>query len=45
MSHHELTKEEKFHVQTPEEVSRWEKVFNIIDDLEDRIQTLENKPK
>lgn len=45
MSHHELTKEEKFHIQSQEEVARWEKVFNIIDDLEERLQILENKPK
>lgn len=45
MSHHKLTEEEKFHVQTKEELLRWDKVFNILDDLENRIEILETKIK
>jgi len=45
MSHHELTKEEKFHIQTQEEVARWDKVFTILDDLETRLKLIETKTK
>lgn len=43
MPKHELTKEEKFHVHTPEEVARWDRVFSILDDIETRLTILENK--
>ena len=43
MSHHKLTEEEKFHVQTQEEISRWDRVFAILEDLETRIKIIETK--
>ncbi len=45
MPNHELTKEEKFHIQTQEEVYRWDKVFIILDDLETRLTAIESKTK
>lgn len=45
MSHHKLTDEEKFHVQTKEEVDRWGKIYDILEDMETRLKILETKIK
>tara|TARA_R110000787_G_C13124592_1_gene415295 strand:- start:364 stop:501 length:138 start_codon:yes stop_codon:yes gene_type:complete len=45
MSIHKLTDDEKFHIRTTEEVKRWEKVYELIEDIENRLTTLETKIK
>lgn len=45
MSHHELTEEERFAQPSKEQIDLWERVFIILDDLEERLQKLESKSK
>jgi len=45
MSHHELTEEERYSQRTKEDISLWDRVFSILDDIEDRLQKLESKSK
>jgi|TARA_R110000744_G_scaffold5263_4_gene18358 hypothetical protein len=45
MSQHKLTKEETFHIQTQEEIKRWEKVYSILEDFETRLKLIETKTK
>ena len=45
MAHHELTEEERFSLPTKEQIDLWDRVFIILDDLEERLQKLENKSK
>jgi len=45
MSHHELTEEERFSLPTKDQIELWDRVFSILDDIEDRLQKLESKSK
>jgi|TARA_R110000744_G_scaffold74936_5_gene149443 hypothetical protein len=45
MSKHKLTEEAKFHIQTQEEISRWDKVYSILEDIEVRLKIIETKTK
>ncbi len=43
MAHHELTEEERFSQPSKEQIDLWDRVFKILDDLEERLQKLETK--
>ena len=45
MAHHKLTDKEKFEQPNKESIDLWDKVFTILNDLEDKIKKLENKTK
>lgn len=45
MSHHKLTDEEKFSQRTKEDLDLMNRVFDILDDIEDRLKILETKNK
>ena len=45
MAHHELTEEERFSQPSKEQIDLWDRVFIILDDLEDRLKKLESKSK
>ena len=43
MAHHELTEEERFSQPSKEQIDLWDRIFIILDDLEERLQKLETK--
>jgi len=45
MANHKLTDEEKIHVKTIEDMKLLNRMFTILDDIEDRLAILENKTK
>lgn len=45
MSHHELTEKERFAQRTKEDIDLWDRVFTILDNIEDRLKILETKNK
>ena len=45
MAHHELTEKERFSQPSKEQIDLWDRVFTILDDLEDRLKKLETKSK
>mgnify|MGYP003119563202 FL=1 len=45
MAHHELTDEERLSQRSKEQIDLWDRVFIILDDLEDRLKKLETKSK
>ena len=45
MAHHKLTDEERFSQPSKEQIDLWDRVFTILDDLEDRLKKLETKSK
>jgi len=45
MSHHKLTDEEKVHVKRKEDLDLLNRIFDILDDIEDRLKILETKKK